>query len=395
MAHTGSRLNRRRLVTSAAAAGVITATPLATQPAALAQRSTPAPLTHDLEATIAESIQAASIPGANVLVERPGSAPWIASLGVADIDGGTPMSPDMHMRLGSITKTMTATLVLQLVDEGTISLDDTLADVMPDISAFPDAREIPIRHLLNMRSGAFNYTEDQSIFRQMASEPTREWTPDELIDTTLAHDPYFEPGEGFHYSNTNYILLGMIVEQLTNRSLQESLDERLFAPIGMAHTSLPDTAELPSPFARGYGMDITSPAGATPAPGNLNALRDWTELNPTIAWAAGGVVSTLGDLQIWMRELTEGTLISESMQRERLSFTLVEQGADVGYGLGIGSYYGMVGHDGSIFGYEGFMGHDPDTDTSIIALINVSPSPAGASAFGLAMVIREALGTTP
>lgn len=398
MADSSSRLNRRRFLKASGAAGVLSATPLAVQSPALASRSTPTPQALDLEQTIAEAMQATDIPGANVLVERPGSEPWAQGFGIADIDAETPMNPEMHMRAGSITKTMTATVVLQLVDEGLISLDDTLANVMPDISAFPDAEKITIRHLLNMRSGAFNYTEDASIFQQMASEPTREWTPDELIDTSLAHEPYFNPGEDFHYSNTNYILLGMITEHLTNQPLADALETRLFAQLGMTHTSLPDDANLPTPFARGYGMDIPSPTSAAPASDGVSELRDWTELNPTIAWASGGVVSTLDDLQVWLHELNEGSLLSEATQKERMAFTPVELAPgspEFGYGLGIANYDGMVGHDGSIFGYQGFIGHVPETGTSIIVLANVSPSPAGGSAVGLTMAIREAIGATP
>lgn len=390
MPDTNHRFNRRNLLKASGAAGVLATTPIASRPPLLAKDATPTPQLTDAEAVIIETMQSLEIPGASVLIEQVDSAPWKQAFGVSDLKTGTPMLSNMHMRVGSITKTMTATAVLQLVDDDLLTLDDTLASVMPEISAFPNAREMTIRHLLNMRSGAFNYLEDEMVFMQMATEPTRPWTPDELIDTSLVHDPYFEPGEGFAYSNTNYIVLGMIVEHLTGHPLAEHLDERVFAPLGMTHTSLPDDIQLPAPFARGYGIDI-APTSATPTENGAGGLKDWTEINPTMAGASGGVVSTVGDLGVWVHELIDGTLLSEEMQRERLTFAPAEGGSGVAYGLGIADFDCMIGHDGSIFGYEGFATRDPDVGTSIIVLMNVSPSPTGASAAGLAMAIREAL----
>ncbi|HYH11586.1 MAG TPA: serine hydrolase domain-containing protein [Thermomicrobiales bacterium] len=391
MTEPNHRFNRRRLLKASGAAGILATTQITSVAPALADQSTPTPLPSAVKSTITEMMRAKQIPGASILIEREGSAPWKQGFGVSDLETGTPMLSNMHMRVGSITKTMTATAVLQLVDEGLLSLDDTLASVMPEISAFPNGKSMTIRQMLNMRSGAFNYLEDESIFMQMVTDPTRPWTPDELIDINLLHEPYFDPGEGFHYSNTNYILLGMIVEQLAHQSLAEFLDERVFAPLGMMHTSLPDDVQLPAPFARGYGIEI-APTSATPAANGADGLKDWTKIHPTMAGASGGIVSTVGDLAVWLHELVDGTLLSETMQEERMTFTPVEGGPGFSYGLGIADFGGMVGHDGSIFGYQGFAARDRETGTSIVVLINVSPSPTDASAAALAMAIREALG---
>ncbi len=393
MSHNTNRLNRRTLIKASGAAGILSATSLAATSSALASTPVASPVATDLEQTITTTMESMEIPGATVLVEQEGSAPWVRSFGVANIETDEPMDPAMHMRIGSVTKTMAATVVLQLVDEGKLSLDDTLAETMPEISAFPYAEEMTIRQMLGMRSGAFDYLGDPSVFQGVVQDPTRPWTPDELIDTSLANEPAFAPGEGFAYSNTNYILLGMIVEKVTEQPIAGTFRQRLFDPLGMAQTSLPDDVGLPEPFSRGYGVSITF-TGATPAPQLTGELRDWTAFNPTVAWAAGGAVSTVGDLRIWLEEVMQGSLLSEQLQRERLTFPEVATGPDAPpfrYGLGVASFDGMVGHDGSIFGYEAFIGQDKETGTSIVTLINVSPSPANASAFGLAMAIRDAL----
>lgn len=391
MTDTNHRFDRRKLLRKASgAAGVLATTPIASLTPALATPATPAALPSAVESAITETMRAMEIPGANILIEYEGSPPMKQGFGVSDIDTGTPMLSNMHMRVGSITKTMTATAVLQLVDDGLLALDDTLAETMPEISAFPHAREMTIRHLLNMRSGAFNYLEDETVFMKMAAEPTRPWTPDELIDINLLHDPYFEPGAGFHYSNTNYILLGMIVEHLRRQTLSDVFDEHVFAPLGMRHTSLPDDVHLPAPFAKGYGIDLAAGV-ATPTTSETDRLKDWTELHPSMAGASGGAVSTVSDLYVWLRELVAGTLLSDEVQRERLDITPIEDTDGFAYGLGIADFGGMIGHDGSIFGYQSFAVHNPDTETSIIVVINVSPSPANATAAGLAMTILEAL----
>lgn len=385
--------NRRTLIKASGTAGILSATSIASSTLALASTPVDSPVASDLESAISATMEAMEIPGAVVLVEQEGSAPWLRSFGVANTETDEPMDPAMHMRIGSVTKTMNATVVLQLVDEGKLSLDDTLAGTMPEISTFPYADEMTIRQMLSMRSGAFDYLGDPSVFQGVAAEPTRSWTPDEMIDTSLAHEPAFAPGEGFAYSNTNYILLGMIVEKLTGQPIAETFRQRLFEPLGMAQTSLPSDVGLPEPFARGYGVGVTF-SGATPVPQLTDELRDWTRFNPTVAWAAGGVISTVGDLRTWLEELVQGSLLSEEVQRERMTFPEVEAGPDAPpfrYGLGVASFDGMVGHDGSIFGYEAFIGQEQDTGTSIVTLINVSPSPANASAFGLAMAIRKAL----
>jgi D-alanyl-D-alanine carboxypeptidase len=397
MTRTRDRFNRRHLIKTSGAAGMLAATSLATLPSALAATPVASPVATDLEHAITTTMASLEIPGAIALVARDGSAPWTRGFGTADLASGTPMDPAMHLRVGSITKTMTATAVLQLVDDGALALDDTLAGTLPDISAFPHAAEMTIRQMLGMRSGAFDYLSDTSVFLRMATNPTRAWTPDELIDTSLANDPAFAPGERFAYSNTNSILLGMIVEHLTGQPLATTFSDRLFAPLGMHHTSLPSDTGLPSPHARGYGAEIVA-RGATPAVAMTGQLKDWTELNPSMAGAAGGVVSTVGDLHIWLQALTRGSLLSDALQRERMTFPEHEPGPDAPafeYGLGIGRYDGMVGHDGSIFGFDGFIGHDPASGTSIVTLINVFPSPNDASAAAVAMAIREALARAP
>ncbi|HYH11587.1 MAG TPA: serine hydrolase domain-containing protein [Thermomicrobiales bacterium] len=316
-----------------------------------------------LEVSITATMQTLSIPGAIVLVDQAGADVWTAAFGISDIDTGAPMTSEMHMRIGSVTKTMTATVILQLIDEGALALDDNLATVLPDLANAPHARHITVRHLLSMTSGVFDLLDDEAVFGEILENPARTWTPEELVEIAFANEPAFAPGEDIAYSNTNYMLLGMLVEQVTGQSAADAFHVRLFEPLGMTHTSLPATADLPKPFARGYSVDLS---------GQTEHLIDWTGLNPTVAWTGGGVVSTVGDLHVWMQALVDGSLISKPLQRERMSFTTIRPGYS--YGLGIANYDGMIGHEGSILGYHSFAGHDTETGDTVIVLANLDPA---------------------
>jgi len=300
------------------------------------------------------------VPGVNVLISSPERETWLASFGVANRETATPMQPDMHARIGSITKPMTATLVLQLVDEGKLALDDTLASMLPEAADFPHADRVSLRQLLSMRSGIYNYTEE-GILTGLAATPDRVWTDRELLDIARKHEPYFEPGAGFHYSNTNYILLGMIVERLTGLTFGDALQRRLLGPLGLTETSLPTASALPVPFAHGYERTPASQADTprrTDDDGGAEQatiIADATEIAPSVAGAAGAVVSTLGDLDRWLTSLIAGETISESLQHERMTFEPIPRAdgqiTGFGYGLGLVNFGGMVGHNGGIPGF--------------------------------------------
>ncbi|MCC7368709.1 MAG: beta-lactamase family protein, partial [Chloroflexi bacterium] len=339
MAFPSTRLDRRHFLGLAATASA-TIVPLLAPRRGMDARAAPdnpaPPTPTDLENGIVSTMQAHGIPGANVVLDRPDTGTWTAALGVSDLQRGTPMSPDLHMRIGSITKTMTATVVLQLVDEGALGLDDTLATLLPDVTTIPYASQITVRHLLSMKSGTFDCLKDETFFPQVFADPTRPWTPHEMIALAARHPPDFAPGEDIAYSNTGYILLGLIAERLANEPLGAAYDRRLFAPLGMSQTSLPTDATLTEPFAHGYIAD----------PRRGGQLADLTALNATVAWAAGGVVSTVGDLHTWLKALVGGSLLSADLQRERLVFTPFKRDPGAppfGYGLGIGNLDGQIG----------------------------------------------------
>ncbi|MFF7183286.1 serine hydrolase [Streptomyces sp. NPDC008121] len=320
------------------------------------------------------------VPGAVVLVDVPGQGLWLDALGVGDIKTGGPMAVADHVRIGSITKTMTATLALQLVDEGKISLD---APVSAYIAGVPNGSKITIRELLNMTSGLYSYNDDDDFNRALEASPRRVWKYDEILKYAYSH-PVTAPGKEYSYSNTNYVLLGMIAEKLTRRSLPALFRERLFEPLGMRDSRFPDPpdASLPAPYAHGYDFagplqigrainaavagdasaGITAPAGAQPS--------DTTGWNPSWATSAGAVISTAKDLRIWAEALATGSLLKPATQTERLQ----HDGSP--YGLGVGIFpNGAIGHTGVLPGYQSHMQFLPARKAVLIVLTNLQAAP--------------------
>jgi D-alanyl-D-alanine carboxypeptidase len=343
-----------------------------------------------------------AIPGAIVLVRTPEET-WTEAFGTREIGVDEPVSTDDHFRIGSNTKTMTGTALLQLVDAGLIALDDAVAKYRPDV---PNGGNITVAQLLDMRSGLKSYTVLESFNQTMDDEPARAWDPEELVAIGLGEQVSFDPGTGWEYSNTNTVLAGLIVEQITGQPLAEVFTERIFEPLGMNHTVLPtvDDASIPNPHPHGY-MFGTNVSTLTPdgtilpadqqAAARAGTLRpdDYTDLNPSWGWAAGAGISTVEDLATYVEALVGGGLLRDELQHLRLDSIVAVDPSNpqsAGYGLALARFGPMLGHDGSLPGYQSFMGHDPDTGNTLIIVATLQFGPAGEeTANQLAMTIIQ------
>ena len=240
-----------------------------------------------------------------------------------------------------------------------------------------------------MTSGLFNYAEDEDFNQTLDTEPQKAWEPRELIEIGFSHPPDFSPGEGFHYSNTNTVLLGMIIEQLTGQPLEQAFLERLFVPLGMSDTLLPErsSAAIPEPHPRGYmyqtnveTLNTSELQGeeAEQADEAAGEPNDVTDDNPSWGWAAGGAISTLNDLIIWAKADATGALLSPEAQKERLSWVSPPPSPGAQYGLAIAEFPGsFIGHDGQLPGFNSFVGYNPETDATIVVVTNVYSAPDG------------------
>ncbi|MGI8405707.1 MAG: serine hydrolase domain-containing protein [Thermomicrobiales bacterium] len=349
-----------------------------------------------LQEMIGKTVADIGFPGAIALLSTPGRETWIASFGTSDRATNAPTTADMHTRVGSITKMFTATIVLQLVDDGSFSLDDTLTTTLPSAANLPHAERISIRHLLNMRSGIYNYTEDGEAFAKLFASTENVWTHEQLIDIVRAHDAYFEPGTEFHYSNTNYILLEMIIERVTERPFGELLQERLLTPLGLSGTVLPSSPSMPEPFAHGFGGNpaiLRAPRNEADAEGEAIApvtppeTIDTTEIPTSAAAGAGALVSTASDLDRWLHALKDGFSISEELQRERMRLEPTGE-SHFAYGLGVMTHGRLIGHGGGIPGYTSFAGYDPITGANVVVLVN---GEGNGTPTGSAMAVVDAI----
>jgi CubicO group peptidase (beta-lactamase class C family) len=331
-----------------------------------------------LKPLLEAKMQQLHTPGAIVYVDNPGQGSWTTSLGTSDLATKAPMNVNSYMHIGSITKTFTATIILQLAQERKLNLDDPVSKYQPEV---PNGDNITIHELLNMTGGIFDFIEDEGFIRQLAANPTRVWNPKDVLAIAFKHPPYSAPGKEYHYSNTNYILLGMIIEQITHQPVEDVFQQRIFTPLGMSGSSLPPRASsvIPDPHPRGYTY--------------LPDFHDATNWTLSYAWTAGAAISTLHDLQIWARALATGQLLSAGMQKERLTWVVTGTAPTaIKYGLGIYEIVGFIGHDGAVPGFQSFMGYQPQKGAMIVVLTNLDPAPGGAEpASALTSVILKAL----
>jgi D-alanyl-D-alanine carboxypeptidase len=314
-----------------------------------------------LDATVQRVMQEANVPGVTVGIWTPDKGRYVKSFGVANKTNDRAMTPDLYMRIGSETKTFTVTALLKLVDQGKVGLDDTIDQY---VSGVPNGDRITLRQLAGMRSGLFNYSEDDGFFKALTSDPQRPFTPQELLDYAFRHPVLFPPGEKFDYSNTNLILLGLVVEKASGTPLGDYIQHNILDPAGLRHTLFPTGNEFPRPHAQGY-TDQT-------ATGQVTDSADW---NPSWGWAAGAMISNLEDLRVWARTVATGRLpdggilISPAVQAQRLT-TPPTTIPGAGYGLGIFDVQGWIGHNGSLPGYESLTVYLPSARATLVVLLN-------------------------
>ena len=330
-----------------------------------------------------DGVVEAGAPGVVGLI-RTGERTWQGASGLGDLRANRPARAGDRFRIGSVTKSFLATVVLQLVGEGRLSLDDNLERWLPGL--VPGGERITVRQLLNHTSGLYNYTDD-------LPEPPRRFRPRELVAIATGHKPLFAPGTEFSYSNTNYILAGLLVERATGQPLADQLEQRIFQPLGLDDTELPTTQRaLAGPHVRGYAPpDKDWQVSNGPA-----RLVDVTEMDTSWAWAAGAMVSTTADLARFYQALLGGQLLPpEQLKQMRTTVDASQVGHGTRYGLGLevlrpGCGVELWGHGGSLEGYGTTAFSTPDANRQLVMVINLQPEPEpGAAAAAVENTLRR------
>jgi D-alanyl-D-alanine carboxypeptidase len=317
----------------------------------------------------ADQLVADGVPGVIIMTRRGQQVSNVVA-GLADKATRQAMQPQDKVRIGSITKTFVATVVLQLAAEGRLSLNDSVQKWLPGVitgHGYHPA-QITIRQLLQQTSGIPDYTSAPGFFTEANLAKT--WQPQQLVDIALRLGP---PVHGWLYSDTNYILLGMIIQKVTGQSPVTEISRRILVPLGLHDTSLPLTStRIPAPYAHGYY-------------GSLDATN---AINPSIAWTAGAMISTVDDVARFYRALLNGRLLPPAQQRELLATIPVNDTGELfaeHYGLGIYSVQLSCGtawgHDGGIIGFKTFAYTSPDGNRQAVIVYNdykkSVPPPAG------------------
>lgn len=340
-----------------------------------------------MRASVEEAMGEMLVPGAVVLVRSP-EGEWLEAFGTRTFAGTEPVTTDDKFRIGSVTKTMTGTVILQLAQEGRLSIDDPVGKYWPDV---PNGDSITIAQLLGMRSGLTSYSRLEAFNTTMDDEPRKVWTPDELVSVGLSVPVQFPPGDGYDYSNTNTILAGLIAEDLTGKSIEALLDERIFTPLDLRSTTMPPITEAaisePHPDGYMFGTNVSTIESGALSDDEQAAARagtlqpnDYTDVNPSWAGAAGAAISTAEDSGTYIEALVAGGLLDAASQQQRLdSVRPIDPTASssVGYGLALASFGPLFGHTGSVPGFQTFMGHDPERELTVVVLSNLTFAPDG------------------
>jgi D-alanyl-D-alanine carboxypeptidase len=317
-----------------------------------------------------DHVVAAGVPGA-VLLVRDGRRTIRYTSGHGRLKPTTPIRARDRFRVGSITKPFVATVVLQLVGEHKLALEDTVERWLPGL--VPDGESISVRELLNHTSGLFAFGGDRDFVTQAFHDPLRVWTPREIVAIAAAHPPTFAPGTGWSYSDTNYFVLGMIVEAATGRSLASELHRRIFAPLRLRATTLPTGPGIAGRHAHGYF---------------LRPLEDVTLGSPSVQWAAGALVSNADDLARFFRALLGGRLLRpDFLQLMTTTVAAPLLGPGNAYGLGLQKLPepcgALWGHTGASPGYVADALNSKHGRRQVVVLVNATGPLSAAGLFGL------------
>ncbi len=341
-----------------------------------------------LQAVVDQTAEELLVPGYLVLLRAP-QGEFVAASGTTKLGEKSLPTADTHFRIASITKTMTSAATLLLAQEGKLSLDDPVTKYIPSV---PNGQNISIAQLLEMRSGLYSFTDSPAITTSLDDDPTKVWKPQQLLDIAFAQPPNFAPGAEYEYSNTNYVLLGLIAEMLYGQPIATVFEERFFKPLGMKDTMFPAVTSdaIPEPFSHGYlyggsstmmtGTPPYTPAMAAEARAGALQPKDYTDVNHSFAFTAGAVISTAADLATWMKALSGGKVFNAEYQRIWQDSPKIIDPANSynWYGYGIDQLrwgkHVLDLHGGQTPGYNSEALHDPATDMTLVIWGNLTMS---------------------
>jgi D-alanyl-D-alanine carboxypeptidase len=364
-----------------------------------------------LQAAVDATARELRIPGAVVEVRTP-QGNFTAAVGTTQRGAEVPPDGDTHFRIASITKTMTSAVIVLLAQEGKLQFSDPISKYVPNV---PNGENITIAELLKMRSGLYGFTDDPEFAATLDADPTKVWTPQEVLAIGFRHPPLFPPGTAYDYSNTNYVLLGLVAEKVDGKPLAQVFQDRLYCPLGLTQTLFPASSDtsIPDPYSHGYmyggsayamvDMPYPPDVQAAAEAGTLQPI-DYTNQNPSYAMAAGAAISTANDLATWIRALVDGQVFNADLQRQWLDSPQPADPAEpaepqYGYGIerqSIAPDVTLYYHFGELPGFNSFSGYDPGNKVTLVLWSNLTLSPDSRStANALLLTVVDQIYTLP
>ncbi len=365
-------MNSRRLPWLAAAVLTLSVGAVAAQqPAPAFQVS----LRDRIQAYLDEWRASASFPGASVGVVLPDGTAFGVVTGVSDRAAGTPMQVDDLMLAGSTGKTFFAAVAVQLIERGTLELDAPISKYLgtrPWFPRLPNAKDVTVRHLMTHTSGIVRYEMDPKFTTDLRAQPDKVWKPEEQIAYQLDAKPPFAAGQGWDYSDTNYIVLGMIVEGITGKPLYDEIRARFLTPLRLTRVAPSTSRRIPG-LIPGYA----GPRDPLGLPDEM-MVKGELVINPQFEWAGGGFATSPFDLARWGRELYAGRALSPAARKIMLDAAVPARlGPETKYGLGVivrpATPVGLAwGHSGFFPGYQTELIYLPDLGVSLAIQVNTS-----------------------
>lgn len=321
----------------------------------------------ELTSILIDTLNQLEIPGMQVAIKIYGGV-HNYNIGTVDYERTERVGEDNVFKIASVTKIFTSTLVLKLAEEGYFNLDDTIDKWFPELI---NSETITIRTLLNHTSGVYSYTENFALQCKALLNPRKLWTEKEIYEYILKGKPAFEPREEYRYSNSNYVLLGIICEKATGMEYEELLYDKIIDKLNLQNTCILPYDETPEKLVKGYDRDVI--------PLGIKRIETFNDSLSSLAYSAGAIVSNCNDLIEFYSSLLSGEIISDKYLDEMMTFidcTDEDLYVQTGYGLGLRRFeiggHVLIGHTGTIPGYGGLLMYNADKDYIIAALANIS-----------------------
>lgn len=317
-----------------------------------------------------DGITASGVVGISMAVYQPQNGMWLGASGKADLSNNVNLQPCNITRVGSTIKMFTATVVLKLQEEKKLNIDDKISKYLQGehITNIENADKATIRQLMQHSSGIYNYIQSLKFQTASLNDLVKEWRADDLLKYAYKKDAYFSPGEDVRYSNTNYILLGLLIEKIEGKPLYEVFDQKIIQPLGLSHTLFAGKNPVPNEIVRGY-IDIYS---------NLNVIESTYFSGWDYYTADGGLISNPYDMNVFFRALMNGKIINSASLNQMLSWKIPKEPDKeffpISYGLGIFKIETPQGiaymHSGDAIGYFATMLYFPNSNITIVYASN-------------------------